>query len=133
MELNKKVAAGLGILALAVPAGAVADGHDGKKVKTKNYNAFGTYAGDGVISVEKGNGAVKKAGWKGQDIAFDLSQADIRTEDTNGDEQLNLDDVVVGAPVRVKARLPKGDPGAGPYVAERLDDKSEDAGEDSED
>ena len=88
-----------------------------------------------MVSVAKGNSAVRKAGWKGQDIAFDFSQADIRVEDTNADELENLDDFVVGAPVRVKARLPKGDPGVGPYVAERLDDKSDDSddSEDSED
>ena len=136
MELNKKLVAGLGVLALAVPASAIAGSGDGaKKEKTKNYNAFGTYAGDGMVSVAKGNSAVRKAGWKGQDVAFDFSQADIRVEDTNADEQENLDDFVVGAPVRVKARLPKGDPGVGPYVAERLDDKSDDSddSEDSED
>jgi len=138
VKLNRKFVAGLGVLALAVPASAIAgsgSGDDGKKEKTKNYNAFGTYAGDGVVSVAKGNSSVKKAGWKGQDIAFDFSLADIRVEDTNADELENLDDVVVGAPVRVKARLPKGDPGVGPYVAERLDDKSDDSddSEDSED
>ena len=42
------------------------------------------------------------------------------------------EDVAVGSPVRVKARLAKGDPGAGPYVAERLDDKSGDSDEDDE-
>jgi hypothetical protein len=61
-----------------------------------------------------------------QDITFDFSQAEIRTEDNNADEQETLDNVAVGSPVRVKARLPKGDPGVGPYVAERLDDKSGD-------
>jgi hypothetical protein len=131
MKLNRKVVAGLGVVVLAVPAGALAgSGGDGKE-KPRNYNAKGVYAGDGVVSVSKGNSAVRKAGWYGQDIAFDFSQADLRVEDTNGDEQETLEDVVVGAPVRVKARLPKGDPGVGPYVADRLDDKSEES-DDSE-
>jgi hypothetical protein len=122
----------LGALALALPAGAGAD--SGKSGHGKStYNAKGIYAGDGVISVEKGNGAVKKAGWKGQDITFDFSQAEIRTEDNNADEQETLEDVAVGSPVRVKARLPKGDPGAGPYVAERLDDKSGDSDDEDDD
>jgi hypothetical protein len=128
MDVSHKVAAGLGVLALAIPAGAVAD--SGKE-KTRNYNAKGTYAGDGVVNVEQGNGAVKKAGWRGQAIAFDFSQADIRTEDRNGDGEETLEDVAVGSKVRVKAELAKGDPGPGPYVAERLDDKSEDADEES--
>ena len=131
MKLDRKVVAGLGVLALAAPAGALADQGDDGKEKTRNYNAKGVYAGDGVVTISKGNSAVRKAGWYGQDIAFDFSQADLRVEDTNGDEQETLEDVVVGAPVRVKARLPKGDPGVGPYAAKRLDDKSEDS-DDSE-
>jgi hypothetical protein len=126
MDVSHKVAAGLGVLALAIPAGAVAD--SGKE-KTRNYNAKGTYAGDGVVNVEQGNGAVKKAGWRGQAIAFDFSQANIRTEDRNGDVFERF--LAVGSKVRVKAELAKGDLGPGPYVAERLDDKSEDADEES--
>jgi hypothetical protein len=129
MNLTKIAVACLGALALALPAGAGAE--SGKSGHGKaTYNAKGTYAGDGVVSVAKGNGAVKKAGWKGQDISFDLSGADIRTEDNNADGEETLEDVAVGSPVRVKARLAKGDPGAGPYVAERLDDKSEDSDDD---
>jgi hypothetical protein len=130
MKLTKIAGVGLGALALALPAGA---GADSGKSHGKNYNAKGVYAGDGVVTVEKGNAAVKKAGWKGQDVTFDFSQADIRTEDNNADEQETLEDVAVGSPVRVKARLPKGDPGAGPYVAERLDDKSADSDDDEVD
>jgi hypothetical protein len=126
MKLTKTAGICLAALAMALPAGAGAEpGKSGHGKAT--YNAKGTYAGDGVVSVAKGNSAVRKAGWKGQDIAFDFSQADIRTQDNNGDEQETLEDVAVGSPVRVKVRLPKGDPGAGPYVAERLDDKSGDS------
>jgi hypothetical protein len=132
MEITRKAGICLGILALAAPAVAGADSEHSNKGK-KTYNAFGTYAGDGVVSVTKGNGAVKKAGWKGTDVAFDLSGADIRTEDLNGDGEETLEDIAIGSPVRVKARLPKGDPGAGPYAAERLDDKSEDADDDDDD
>lgn len=129
MDLNRKVGLCLGIVALAVPSAADAESNKGKST----YNAKGVYQGDGVVSVVKGNGAVKKAGWKGQDITFDFSQADIRTEDNNADGQEDLADVAVGTPVRVKARLAKGDPGAAPYVAERLDDKSEDSDDEPDD
>ena len=128
MNLNRKAGICLGILALAAPSIAGAESGKGKST----YNVKGTYQGDGVVSVAKGNGAVKKAGWKGQDITFDFSQADVRTEDNNADGEETLADVAVGTPVRVKARLPKGDPGAGPYAAERLDDKSEDSDEPDE-
>ena len=131
MKISKKLAVGVGALALAAPAAAVAaSGSDSGKSKTANYNVKGTYAGEGIVSVVKGNGAVKKAGWKGQGITFDFSQADIRVEDNNLDGEENLADLAVGSEVRVKARLPKGDPGAGPYLADRLDDKS--GGDDDE-
>jgi hypothetical protein len=135
MGISRTAGICLGVLALALPAAAGADSdhssdHSNKGKST--YNAKGTYAGDGVVSVVKGNGAVKKAGWKGQNVAFDFSSADIRTEDTNADGEGTLEDVAVGSPVRVKARLPKGDPGAGPYAAERLDDKSEKSDDDED-
>jgi hypothetical protein len=131
MKLTKIAGICVGALALALPAGAAAD--SGKNDHGKTYNAKGVYAGDGVVTIQKGNGAVKKAGWKGQDITFDFSQAEIRTDDNNADEQETLEDVAVGSAVRVKARLPKGDPGAGPYVAQRLDDKSGDSDDDEAD
>jgi hypothetical protein len=127
MEINHKLAVGLGIAALALPTGAVAKPHDPNgngQTKTVQYIVKGAYAGSGVVSVEKANGHAKKAGWKGEDVAFDFSSAQIDVEDTNLDGVANLEDVVVGVSVKVKARLPKRDPGPAPYVAQRLVDKS---------
>ena len=115
----------IGVLALAVPSAAVAKpgtGHGGGKTKPAQYVVEGTYAGGGVVSISHVSGHARKAGWKGQDIAFDLSSAEIRAVDANLDGTVDVTDVAVGDEVQVKARLPKGDPGAGPYVAQRLVD-----------
>ena len=132
MHTNRKVAAALGVVALAVPVAATAapdDGRGGGRTKPAQYNVKGVYAGDGVVSVNKANGHARKAGWKGTDVAFDLSVAQIRVADANGDGAQDLLDVAVGDRVKVKARLPKRDPGAGPYVAQRLVDESNRPGE----
>lgn len=130
MEIKHKVALGIGLVALAGPAAAIAGqghGNGHGATKTAQYNVKGTYVGDGVVAVEKASGHAKKAGWKGEEVSFDFSAADIRTEDNNLDGTEDLSDIAVGTSVKVKARLPKGDPGAGPYVAQRLVDESVDA------
>ena len=127
VEINHKLAVVLGIAVLALPTAAVAKPHDPNgngQTKTAQYIVKGAYAGSGVVSVEKANGHARKAGWKGEDVAFDFSSAQIDVEDTNLDGVANLEDVVVGVSVKVKARLPKRDPGPAPYVAQWLVDKS---------
>jgi hypothetical protein len=127
MRLNRYIVALQGIAALSVPATAVAvsDGDRGAgTTKPAQYNVTGIYAGDGVVSVDHVNGHARKAGWKGTDVAFDFAAAQIRVADTNGDGSRDLADVAVGDRVKVKARLPKRDPGAGPYAAQRLVDRS---------
>lgn len=135
MHLNRKVAALLGIAALAIPATSIADpkeGRGGGTTKPAQYNVKGIYAGDGVVSVNHANGHARKAGWKGTDVPFDLSAAQIRVADTNGDGVQDLADVAVGDRVKVKARLPKRDPGAAPYAARRLVDESNRPGDEAE-
>lgn len=127
MQVKSKLMVGIGVVALAGPAAAIAgQGHGGGKTKAAQYNVKGTYAGDGVVSVLKVNGHARKAGWKGTDVSFDFSSADVRTADNNLDGASDLADVAVGTPVKVKARLAKGDPGEGPYVAQRLVEASDD-------
>lgn len=130
MQIKHRLAMALGIAALAAPAAALAKpdhDHGDGQTKSAQYIVKGTYAVDGVVSVTKANGHARKAGWKGEDVAFDFSAAEIRGPDTNLDGITDLTDVVAGAPVKVKARLPKGDPGPAPYAAQRLVDKSESA------
>ena len=134
MKTKHKLAALVAVAALAAPVAAAApkEGHGGGKTKPAQYNVKGVYAGDSVVSVKRVNGHARKAGWKGTDVAFDLSSAQIRVADTSGDGVSDLADVAVGDRVKVKARLPKRDPGAGPYVAQRLVDESNRPGDSDE-
>jgi hypothetical protein len=97
------------------------------------YVFKGTYAGDSLVSVTKGNAHVRKAELVGTDVAFDLSLAKLNVADTNGDEAITADDVVAGDKVVVKAKLPKGYPGVAPYAARQLVDQTHPADEDAVD
>jgi hypothetical protein len=140
----------LGIAALAVPAGALAShgeshgkgkgtskGQKGDHGKAKGhrphnvawvfkgyYKGDGSASGEGSIEVRHGNSRVRKGGYIGDEVAFDLSGARIVVADANGDGKRDLDDVAVGDWVLVKARLPRSDPGDQPFEAKRLIDKT---------
>jgi len=125
----------LGVAALAGPAGAVASngqgkGHQGDHGKGKGHGLNevawvfkGYYAGKNSIDVKHGNSRVRKGGFVGQTVSFDLSGARIVVRDVNGDGQRDQSDVAVGDWVLVKARLPRKDPGDQPFEAKRLIDK----------
>jgi hypothetical protein len=133
MNFKKSSLIALGIGALAIPAAAVADpggghghghghGHGGNP--TVSYVFKGTYGGDGVVAVNHGNGHVKKAGLVGENVQFDLTDANLVVADTNGDGAVTADDVATDDKVLVQARLPKQDPGAQPFAAQRLIDQT---------
>lgn len=140
MNLKKTSLIALGIGALAVPAAAAAtpghghghggghghgQGHGHGHNPTVMYVFRGTYGEvPGVVSVDHGNGHVKKAGLVGEDVQFDLSNARIQVADTSGDGTVGADDVVSGDQVQVQARLPKQDPGDQPFAAKKLIDKT---------
>ncbi len=117
----------LGTVALAVPGTALAKGdhakknhkssekshkhgskHESKPKKGKTYIFKGVYKGDGVVTVAKGNSRVRKGGYVGQDVKFDLSQAKLVVADTDGVPGLTAADVQAGDVVLVQARLPRG-------------------------
>ncbi len=151
MTHNKTALAIAAVTAIAFPAAALADkggvpnehaaGHGNPHAtetdsthgigpaKGVAYVFKGTYSGAGVVSVAKGNAHVRKAGLVGTDVAFDLSATKLSVDDTNGDEAVTIDDVVAGDKVVVKAKLPKGDPGAGPHAARHLVDQTNPADE----
>ncbi len=115
------------ITAIAAPVAASAkpgNGHGHGPKKGVAYVFKGTYAGDGVVSVAKGNAHARKADLVGTDVAFDLSATKLSVADTNGDLAVTVDDVVAGDKVVVKAKLPKGDPGEAPYAARHLVDQT---------
>lgn len=129
--LRRNLIAVLAIAALALPATAIArnDGNHGKAKghgETHNvaYVFKGNYAGNSSVDVKRGNSRVRKGGFIGQTVAFDLTDARIVVADTNLDGQRTLDDVQTGDKVLVKARLPRKDPGAQPFAAKRLIDQT---------
>jgi hypothetical protein len=135
MKKQRYLATVLGVAALAVPAAAVADKPDGvgkpdkpekpDKVHNVNYVFKGAYSGDGsTVAVDHGNKHVRKAGLEDTAVQFDLTAAKVVVADTNADGAQDLTDVAAGDRVVVKARLPKGDPGAQPFAAKQLVDQT---------
>ena len=114
--------------ALAMPAAAAAGhgkgkGHDKsakverKAAKSKKPASFvfkGVYKGAGVVTVSKGNSRVRKGGFVGTDVTFDLSAAKIVAADSDGVAGVTAADLQVGDLVVVKARMPRGTKAAAP-------------------
>lgn len=130
----------LGAAALAFPAGAVAnhgESHGKAKGHAKNgkakgharphavgYLFKGFYAGEGMVEVKRGNAHVRKGGFIGETVEFDLSDARFVVADTSVDGKRGIEDVTEGDWVLVKARLPRKDPGDQPFEARWLIDKT---------
>jgi hypothetical protein len=132
-RFRKSLIVALGVAALAIPAGALAKSATGEehghanghgKIHGVAYVFKGTYAGESKVNVKHGNSRVRKGGFIGQTVAFDLSGARITVADNNSDGARNLEDVQVGDKVLVKARLPRTEPGSQPFVAQRLVDQT---------
>jgi len=87
---------------------------------------------DVVVGVTGGNSRGRQ--FTGQSVTFDLSGAEIKVADTNGDGVRNLDDVEEGDRVKVKLRLPRDGSGSQPFAAERFEVKADedDDGEEPE-
>jgi hypothetical protein len=127
----------LGAAVLAVPTGALAHPGNGQshgkgqsqgkghsQTHAVAYVFKGTYAGNSTVTVASGNARVRKGGYVGQTVAFDLTGARIVVADTNADTANDLNDVATGDKVLVKAMLPKSDPGSQPFAAKRLIDQT---------
>ena len=103
----------LGAAALAVPGSAIADGgkghekHKPKQPKSVMFVFKGTFTAPGTVQVVAGNAHVRKGGFVGQAVTFDLASAKFVVADTNGDQSVNVADVNDGDRVLVKARLPR--------------------------
>ena len=79
-----------------------------KVSKGKTYVFKGVYKGDGVVTVAAGNSRVRKGGYVGKDVTFDLSAAKLVVADTDGVPGITAADVQAGDVVLVQARLPRG-------------------------
>jgi hypothetical protein len=98
-------------------------------VHTVMYIFKGTWtAADGTVKVTGGNHHVRKAGFVGQSVQFDLTNAHFVVADTNGDSSHNLADLKDGDKVLVQARLPRKDPGDPPFTARKLIDQTHSQG-----
>jgi hypothetical protein len=131
MQAKRTAATVLALAALAVPTAAVAkqgDSHGKGKGHSKThavaYVFKGTYAGEGSVEVKRGNSRVRKGGFVGETVSFDLADTRFVVADTNGDQVVDVNDVAAGDKVLVKARLPRTDPGDQPFAAQRLVDQS---------
>ena len=139
---NRWMAVVLGAAVLAVPGTAVAKKDDSAKGKDKaaakvekrekkakkdksskakkpvTFVFKGVYNGEGVVTVAKGNSHVRKGGYVGQDVTFDLSTAKLVVADTDGVPGITPADVQVGDQVLVQARLARGTKAPEPAEAE---------------
>ena len=148
------IAAALGAAALVLPAAAsghgkglekkpgteIVDGkHKPKKAKKVTFVFKGTFTAPGTVAVASGNAHVRKGGYVGQSISFDLATARIVGTDTNADQKVDLSDVAAGDKVLVQARVTKGTKYAAPaegetaaaIVARKLIDKTASAAPDA--
>jgi hypothetical protein len=79
---------------------------------------------DGTVTVSGGNARVRKGGLIGETLTFTLETAKLRVADTNGDGAVDVTDIVAGDKVVVQARLPRTEPGEGPFAARKLVDQT---------
>jgi hypothetical protein len=140
--VNKRtVLMALTAAALAVPAAAVAHpgaghGHgkkiekvrgDAKKAKKVMFVFKGTFTAPGTVEVLSGNSHVRKGGFVGEAVTFDLATAKVVGADTNGDSKLDVTDVKDGDRVLVQARVArrtKYAEGGDAIIARKLVDKT---------
>ena len=136
---HRTLTAALAAAALAVPAAAVADPGNGKvhdkpakKAKTVTYVFKGTFTAPGTVAVTSGNAHVRKGGYVGQSVTFDLASAKVVGVDANADLKVDATDVADGDKVLVQARIAKGTKWSAPaegetaavLVARKLVDKT---------
>jgi hypothetical protein len=95
------------------------------KVHNVTYVFKGTWnVAAGTLTVTSGNHHVRKAGFVGQDVQFDLTSARIVVADTNNDGQRTVADLQDGDRLVIKARLPRKDPGSQPFQAKMVVDQT---------
>ena len=126
---TRRAATVLGAAALLLPSAALAKDRPAKpdkpgKSKPASYVFKGVWHADGTVTVGGGNARVRKNGFVGHVVAFDLAATKLSAADTNVDGAVSAADLVEGDKVVVKARLPRTEPGTGPFAARRLVDQT---------
>jgi hypothetical protein len=128
----RRVAALLGLGVLLVPAVAGAKpgpkaekpAKPDKPAKTSTYVFKGIWHADGSVTVSAGNAKVRKGGFVGETVAFDVTGAKLRVADTDADGAVTAADLVEGDKVVVQAKLPRTDPGEAPFAARKVVDQT---------
>ncbi len=136
----RRVAALIGVGILFVPAVAGAKpgpkpekpAKPAKPVKTSTYVFKGLWHADGSVTVSGGNAKVRKGGFVGETVAFDVTGAKLRVADTDADGAVTAADLVEGDKVVVQAKLPRTDPGEAPFAARKVVDQTHPKVEDEE-
>ena len=127
----------IALTALLIPSAAIAKDKPAKpahgKSKPANFVFKGAWHADGTVTVSGGNARVRKHGFVGQVVGFDLidGQAACRRHERRRPRRPPTD-LAEGDKVVVKARLPRTEPGAGPFAAHRLVDQTHPAVEEVE-
>jgi hypothetical protein len=134
---TRRAATVLGAAALLLPSAALAKDKPAKpakpgKSKPASYVFKGVWHTGGTVTVGGGNARVRKNGFVGQDVAFDLVAAKLRAGDTDADGAVTAADLAEGDKVVVKARLPRTEPGTGPFAARQLVDQTHPAVEEAD-
>jgi hypothetical protein len=114
----------LAVVLLVLPA-ALSYGHErhgpvegARPAPRVAYVFRGTFhVADSSLSVLGGNRDVRRAGFVGQTVAFDLSAARVRVADVNGDGKHDVADLHEGDIVSIKARSPRRSPHSAPFAA----------------
>jgi len=128
----RRVAALLGLGVLLVPAVAGAKpgpkpekpAKPDKPAKTSTYVFKGIWHSDGSVTVSAGNAKVRKGGFVGETVAFDVTGAKLRVADTDADGAVTVADLLEGDKVVVQAKLPRTDPGEAPFAARKVVDQT---------
>ena len=103
-----------------------------KPVKVSTYVFKGLWHADGTVTVSGGNAKVRKGGFVGETVAFDVSAAKLRVADTDADGALTAADLAEGDKVVVQAKLPRNDPGEAPFAARKVVDQTHPASSDDD-
>jgi hypothetical protein len=103
-----------------------------KPVKLATYVFKGVWHADGSVTVNHGNAKVRKGGFVGQTVLFDVSAAKLRVADTDGDGAVTAADLAEGDKVVVQAKLPRKEPGEAPFAARKVVDQSHPASSDDD-
>jgi hypothetical protein len=131
-RITRRAAVVLGATALLLPSAALAKDKPAKPAKTATYVVKGVWNADGTVTVSGGNARVRKGGLVGQTLTFTLDTAKLRVADTNADGAVTAADVVAGDKVVIQARLPRTEPGTGPFAARKLVDQTHPAVEEQD-